>query len=55
MSKEDVLELLDEEAIFYDELESAIIGVADRFGMPTVVCYDKNKSIEALKKNIYYN
>lgn len=50
MTKEDVLELVDEEAIFYDDLDSAIIGVADRFGMPTVVCYDKDKAIQAIKE-----
>jgi hypothetical protein len=50
MTKEDVLELVDEDAIFYDGLDSAIIGVADRFGMPTVVAYDKAKAIEAIKE-----
>ena len=49
MTKEEVMELVDEEAIFYDDLDSAIIGVADRCGMNTVVCYDKDKAIEALK------
>lgn len=51
MTKEEIIELVDEEAIFYDDLESAIIGVAERFGMPTVVCYDKHKAIEALKES----
>ena len=49
MTKEQVIELVDEEAIFYNDLDSAIIGVAERCGMNTVVAYDKNKSIEALK------
>jgi hypothetical protein len=49
MTKEEVMELVDEEAIFYDDLDSAIIGVADRCGMNTVVCYDKDKAIQALK------
>jgi len=48
MTKEEVIELVDEEAIFYDDLDSAIIGVAERCGMATVVCYDKDKAIEAL-------
>lgn len=50
MTKEEVLELVDEEAIFYDDLDSAIIGVAERCGMSTVVCYDKDKAIAALKE-----
>lgn len=50
MTKEEVIELVDEEAIFYDDLDSAIIGVAERCGMNTVVCYDKEKAIEALKE-----
>jgi hypothetical protein len=49
MTKEEVIELVDEEAIFYDDLDSAIIGVAERCGMATVVCYDKDKAIEAIK------
>jgi hypothetical protein len=48
MTKEEVEELVGEEAIFYDDLDSAIVGVADRCGMPTVVCYDRDKVIQAL-------
>lgn len=48
MTKEAVIELVDEEAIFFDDLDSAIIGVAERCGMATVVCYDKDKAIQAL-------
>jgi hypothetical protein len=51
MTKEEVIELVDEEAIFYDDLDSAIIGIAERCGMNTVVCYDKDKAIEALKES----
>lgn len=49
MTKDEVLELVDDEAIIYDDLDSAIIGVAERCGMPDVVCYDYDKLIEALK------
>lgn len=52
MTKDEVLELVDEEAIFFDDLDSAIIGVADRFGMPTVVAYDRDKAIQAIKESI---
>lgn len=48
MTREDVESLLDGDAIFYDGLDSAIIGVAERFGMETVVCYDRNKVIAVL-------
>ena len=50
MNKEEVIELVDSEAIFYDGFDDAIIGVADRFGMPTVVAYDKAKVIDCLMK-----
>jgi len=50
MTREEVENLVDEEAIFYDDLDSAIIGVAERIGMESVVCYDKFKAIEALKE-----
>jgi len=49
MTKDEVLEIVDDEAIIYDDLDSAIIGVAERCGMPDVVCYDYDKLIEALK------
>lgn len=49
MTREDIIELVDDEAIIYDNLDSAIIGVANRCGMPSVVCYDYDKVIEALK------
>lgn len=32
MTKEEVTELIDDEAIFYDDLDSAIIGIAERCG-----------------------
>lgn len=49
MTKDEVLEIVDDEAIIYDDLDSAIIGVTERCGMPDVVCYDYDKLIEALK------
>jgi hypothetical protein len=48
MTREEVEELVDEEAIFFVDLDSAIIGTAERCGMATVVCYDKDKAIQAL-------
>ena len=52
MSKEDAIKLLDSEAIFYDGFDSAIIGIAERFGMESVVCYDKQKVLEKLSKDM---
>ncbi len=50
MTKDEVIELVDEQAMFYPELDGAIVGVANRCGMPTVVCYDRDKTIEILAK-----
>lgn len=49
MTKDEILDIVGEEAITYDNLDSAIIGVAERCGMPDVVCYDYDKLIEGLK------
>lgn len=51
MTKNEVIDLVDEEAILYDGFDSAIIGIAERCGMPTVVCYDKDKVLNLLKKS----
>lgn len=51
MTKIEVLELVGEEVIFYPDLDEAIMGVATRCGMPSVVCYDYDKTIEILKKS----
>lgn len=53
MTREEVLDYIGGEAIFYgeeNELDSAIIGVASRCGMPDVTCYDYDKLIDALKE-----
>ena len=39
-----------EEAILFDELDDAIIGVGQQWGSPTVVIYDREKCID-----IFYN
>jgi hypothetical protein len=51
MTKDEVIELVDDEAVFYPDLDEAIIGVATRCGMPSVVAYDYDKAIEILKKS----
>lgn len=48
MTREEIFDALDGEVQFYDDLDSAIIGIAERCGGPSVVCYDYNKTIQAL-------
>ena len=48
MSLEDALELLGdtgEVPVSFPQFDSAILGVAERFGMGPVICYDKNNHI----------
>jgi hypothetical protein len=40
-----------EDAILFDEFESAIVGLVETFGKPTVVCYDKEKCIKLIQKS----
>jgi hypothetical protein len=39
---------MNEEALFCDGFDDAIIGYAERFGMPPVVLYDKDMCIKIL-------
>lgn len=39
------------DAIFYDGLEDALIGICRRFGMPPVALYDYNKCIDAIMRD----
>lgn len=52
MTRAEVLERLgdDQEVIFLEPntLDVAIVGLIDRFGAEPVVCYDREKLIEAL-------
>lgn len=41
----------DDDLLFMDGYDDCIIGVADRFGMETVVAYDKDKIIKRLIKD----
>jgi len=53
MTREEVLELIDE-AIFYDGLDEAIIGVCDRINL-SVTAYDREKCIEILANDFEIN
>jgi hypothetical protein len=39
------------EAILYDGLESALIGYVEQFGRPPIALYDREKCIAALMKD----
>jgi hypothetical protein len=39
-----------EEALLADGLEDALVGIANRFGMPPVAAYDRDKCIEIFMK-----
>jgi len=49
MTREDLVELCgDDELLFADGFDEAILGVGTRCGKPTIVIYDRAKCIEIL-------
>lgn len=49
MNRSEILEVLtDHEALLADGFEDALLGYAERFGMPIVAMYDRPKCIEVL-------
>ena len=53
MKDEEYKELLaevNEEMIFFDGYEAALIGYVERFGMEPIALYDRNKCIQILMK-----
>lgn len=42
---------LDEEALFADGFDDAIVGVVERFGMPPVVLYNRERCISILMED----
>lgn len=48
--REFLCEYLDDDAIFFDGLDEAILGVSERFGEPSLVVYSKNKVLDILKE-----
>ena len=43
-----------EDMLFADGFDDALIGYMERAGMPSVACYDKNKCIEILANSMSY-
>ena len=46
----ELIENLGDEAVLMDGFDDCIIGVLERFGMDSIVLYDKQKVIEKLMK-----
>ena len=53
MNKEMVSEVNDE-MLFADGFDGALVGYIERAGMPSIACYDKDKCIEILAKDMTY-
>ena len=51
MNREMVAEA-NEEMLFADGFDDALIGYIERAGMPSIACYDKYKCIEILAKDM---
>ena len=50
ITREEIVNLYeDEEFVFADGFDDCIIGVAERFGQPSVVSYSKSKIIRSLQ------
>ena len=53
MSREAVAEV-NEDMLFADGFDDALVGYIERAGMPSIACYDKDKCIEILAKDMTY-
>ena len=51
MNREMVAEA-NEEMLFAVGFDDALVGYIERAGMPSIACYDKNKCIEILAKDM---
>ena len=45
---------INEDMLFADGFEDALIGYIERAGMPSIACYDKYKCIEILAEDMPY-
>jgi len=53
MDRELVAEV-NEDMLFADGFDGALVGYIERAGMPSIACYDKDKCIEILAKDMTY-
>ena len=50
----DVVAEVNEDMLFADGFDDALVGYIERAGMPSIACYDKDKCIEILAKDMTY-
>ena len=53
MDREAVAEV-NEDMLFADGFDDALVGYIERAGMPSIACYDKDKCIEILANDMTY-
>ena len=46
---------INEDMLFADGFDDALVGYIERAGMPSIACYDKFKCVEILAKDIPYD
>ena len=52
--KRELIAEINEEMLFADGFDDALVGYIERAGMPSIACYDKHKCIEILAKDMTY-
>ena len=52
--KKELIAEVNEEMLFADGFEDALIGYVERAGMPSIACYDKYKCIDILANDMLY-
>ena len=50
----DVVAEINEDMLFAEGFDDALVGYIERAGMPSIACYDKDKCIEILAKDMTY-
>ena len=48
----DIVAEANEDMLFADGFDDALVGYIERAGMPSIACYDKDKCIEILAKDM---
>lgn len=52
--KEEMASEVNEDMLFADGFDDALIGYIERAGIPSIACYDKYKCIEILAQDMTY-
>ena len=50
--KKELIAEINEEMLFADGFDDALVGYIERAGIPSIACYDKEKCIEILAKDM---